>query len=99
MIPLKRNLRPVVKQSAHDSTDQKINAFLRIMNAQDGGAEMVKDKIGRKEAVAYLEINDYNVEESVTDAKDDLGWEMQDIKKDEYGQKAINENTPLVEMA
>eukprot|EP01083_Nonionella_stella_P091684 256375_1 len=98
MIPLKRNLPPIVKQPAQDSKDQKINAFMRIMNSKVGGAGKMKERIGRKEAVAYLEINDYNVEESVADAKDDLGWEAQDARN-KYCQNATAESSLLIEMA
>jgi len=97
MIPLKCNPRPIVKKSAQDSKDQKINTFLRIMNSKVGGAGKMKDKIGRKEAIAYLEINDYNVEESVADAKDDLGWEAQDARN-KYCQNATAESSLLIEM-
>ena len=35
--------------------------------------------MGRKEAVAYLEICDWSVEEAIQDAKDDFGWEDGDL--------------------
>ena len=44
--------------------------------------------IGRQEAVAYLEICDWVVEDAIKDAKDDFGWED--------GDDSFKETTPLL---
>ena len=52
--------------------ESKIHSFLFQFRSR-------RTDVGRKEAVAYLEICDWSVEEAIQDAKDDFGWEDGDL--------------------
>lgn len=75
VIPLKQSKAGpnVTKKSPEQEKESKINSFLLAFRFSKNRQEM---PMGRKEAVAYLEMNDFNLEEAIADAKDDLGWEV-----------------------
>lgn len=60
-------LKPTSK-SPQQIKESKINSFLSQLPSR-------RNQVGRKEAIAYLEICDWSVEEAIQDAKEDLGWE------------------------
>jgi hypothetical protein len=52
-----------------DSEESKVIAFRMAFNGRDG--------LSQKEALAYLELSDWNVDEAIAFAKQDLAWESQ----------------------
>lgn len=90
IIPLARTLARKSKVdaenglSASSSKEHKLNQFLLTFRNHTAS-----DLVSRKEAQAYLDMNDGNLEMAIKDAKADFGWEL---NKD----KAINETTGLL---
>merc|ERR550539_1368190 len=71
-IPLERS--HIVKgknQPEALSKEGKINQFILTFRTQKASA-----LVSRKEATAYLDMNDGNLELAIKDAKDDFGWEI-----------------------
>jgi len=60
-------------------TEQTIHQFLHAMKFVTGSGHRASysssSAIERKEAIAYLDMNDGNLEDAIRDAKDDIGWE------------------------
>jgi hypothetical protein len=73
MIPTSgKSIREPQILTPKQAQESKINSFLHRFRSK-------KNEIGRKEAVAYLEICEWSLEEAIQDAMDDLGWESGDL--------------------
>jgi len=65
--------------SSKPSTEKSIQRFLKTLKSysmdlhRSGRTDITE--LGRKEAIAYLDMNNGNVEVAIKDAKDDIGWE------------------------
>lgn len=74
IIPLSRKLNDGTKTKA-DSTplakEEKLNQFIRTFQKH-----RASNLVSRKEAQAYLDMNDGNLEMAIKDAKADFGWEL-----------------------
>jgi len=61
------------------SGDQQIHRFLHALRTaglrSGGGRAASTAALGRAEAIAYLDMNDGDIEGAVRDAMDDIGWE------------------------
>jgi len=62
------------------SKEQKIHRFLHALKFSGDSRHrcattLSTAALGRKEAIAYLDMNDGNLEDAIQDAKDDNGWE------------------------
>lgn len=88
VIPLKQSVTAQATKTPQQDKESKINSFLLAFRFSKGNHNKA---IGRKEAVAYLEMNDFNLDEAIADAKDDFGWEA-GVQNSLHA----NESTPLV---
>ena len=59
------------EKEVKNDKDAKINQFLFTFRNNQASS-----MVGRKEALAYLDMNDGNLEMAIQDAKDDFGWEL-----------------------
>lgn len=59
------------EKEVKNDKDAKINQFLFTFRNNQASS-----MVGHKEALAYLDMNDGNLEMAIQDAKDDFGWEL-----------------------
>mmetsp|Transcript_597 Transcript_597/g.663 ORF Transcript_597/g.663 Transcript_597/m.663 type:complete len:219 (-) Transcript_597:168-824(-) len=67
-VPLKRH---VGGSSTIVTKDTQISQFLNAFRCHE-----ISKSLGRKEAIAYLDMHDGNLEAAIQDAKEDFGWEL-----------------------
>jgi len=81
LLPKNKTPHPTTKKTDDTPKEQKIHRFLHALKFLDGSGSRSRratsstSALGRKEAIAYLDMNDGNVEDAIQDAKDDIGWE------------------------
>lgn len=68
---------PYVTDVDPNPEEQNIHRFLHALKffLLGRGQTGNKKTLGRREAIAYLDMNDGNLEDAIQDAKDDIGWE------------------------
>mmetsp|Transcript_6409 Transcript_6409/g.7953 ORF Transcript_6409/g.7953 Transcript_6409/m.7953 type:complete len:199 (+) Transcript_6409:100-696(+) len=71
VIPLEKSRVVTGKKEQELSSEGKINKF--ILAFRNNKASTL---VSRKEAIAYLDMNDGNLELAIEDAKEDFGWEI-----------------------
>lgn len=76
VIPLSRKdyqakLHQQNEYNGSNGLESKINHFLLSFHCKQAST-----LLGRKEAIAYLDMNDGNLELAIKDAKEDFGWEL-----------------------
>jgi hypothetical protein len=88
IIPLLRNVNVNAKMINGDGNKEEGNKDDNLNSIQNGKEVQINQfilafrrhkastMISRKEAVAYLDMNDWNLEMAIQDAKDDFGWEI-----------------------
>ncbi len=65
------------EDNGSNELESKINHFLLSFHRKQASTALV----GRKEAIAYLDMNDWNLEMAIKDAKEDFGWELGEGEK------------------